>query len=572
MLEELRIENLAVIPGAEIVFAPGLNVISGETGAGKTILAQAIALLLGVRADSGLIRPDTDTATVEAVFSFPPGYFADLADVVELPEGEGLAVRRRLSREGHSRAFVGGRAANLSVLEQLTGRLMSFSAQHEHQRLMMASNQLDILDSFCGRELLDLRDEYQALFDRRREIVRAFEESSNDVEARMREAELLKFQLEELDAAALVEDEEEELLRRRKALQRSGELKEVSAEAAALLGGIEGGSGSGEDIMAAISAARGRLESLSGVDRDLDEIAARLERTFFELEDLGSVCRDYHEGLLTDPELLAEIEERLDLIAQLKRKYGTSIREVIAYADGAQKRLASLQATEADHTALDAELAEAEAELVGLAKSMSRLRHEAAGRLAGEVESHLRDLSFADCGFQARLSGGEQEGGVQACMLTRSGADEMGFFVSLNPGMPATPLKETASGGELSRILLSVKCAVSAAGDAATLVFDEIDAGIGGETGSAVGAKLKQLARDAQVICITHLPQIACFADAHFAVMKGVDAAAGETVTEVERLEGDEVVDELCRMMGSRPDDGKARAHAESLINKAATV
>ncbi len=196
MLEELRIENLAVIPGAEIVFAPGLNVISGETGAGKTILAQAMALLLGMRADSGLIRPDADSANVEAVFSFPPRCFADLADAVELPgEDDVLAVRRRLSRAGQSRAYVGGRAANLSLLGQLTGRLMAFSAQHEQQRLMMASKQLEILDGFCGTQLLDMRDEYQALFDRRLEIVKALDALGKDDDARRREAELLRYQL-----------------------------------------------------------------------------------------------------------------------------------------------------------------------------------------------------------------------------------------------------------------------------------------------------------------------------------------------------------------------------------------
>ncbi len=338
-----------------------------------------------------------------------------------------------------------------------------------------------------------------------------------------------------------------------------------------MLSGSEGVAGDA-DVMGALAGARARLDALKGVDERLDEAAARLERAFFELEDLGRDCRDYNEGLASDPALLEEVEQRLDLLSQLKRKYGTSIREVINYAEEAGVRLQALESSEADSRSLDAELEQNEAELLELARSLRKLREKAAPGLAAEVESHLRDLAFSDCSFEVRLRPREGDGGLGAGALSRSGADDIEFYVRLNPGMPATPIRETASGGELSRIMLSVKCAVASPGEAATLVFDEIDAGIGGETGSAVGAKLKRLARGSQVICITHLPQIASYADAHFSVTKTVDDSAGETVTAVRRLEGGEVVDELCRMMGSRPGDGKARAHAENLIRKAAAV
>lgn len=561
MLSELHIENLAVISGVDLTLAPGLNVITGETGAGKTILAHAIALLLGSRAETGLIRPGAGEASVEAVFTLPPGYFADLADSIDIPNDEQLIVRRRLARDGRSRAFIGGRSVSLTVLEQLTSRCLKFSAQHDQRRLMMASHQLDILDSFGGKELIDLREEYTLLYDRRAQLLARREELSRDSQALAREAELLKFQIEEIEASGLVPGEDDELALERERLLRARELK----EAALTVSGILGASGEEGGFMDALAEARVRLESVAGVDRELDKISQQLQNSFYELEETGRAARDYAEAVDLDAGRLTEIEERLELISQLKRKYGPTIEEVLKFADSARQRLALLTSAEADRSGLEDDLKKTTSTAIELALKLRHLRQKAAKELEAQAGVHLQDLAFHDCGFEVRLFPLEGEKKPPAASLTRSGLDAVEFYVSLNPGMPAAPLKETASGGELSRIMLAIKSTV-AVDEAVTLVFDEIDAGIGGETGSAVGAKLKKLADHSQIICITHLPQIACYADAHFSVIKS--SKGGKTVTRVTRLSKEDVVGELCRMMGSHPGNEKAREHAVSLLEK----
>lgn len=579
MLSELHIENLAVIDGAQMFFSPGLNVITGETGAGKTILAHAISLLLGVRADSSLIRPGASEATVEAVFRIPAGCFADLEGEIDIPEGEELAVRRRISRDGRSRAFVGGRTVTLAVLAELTGPLLAFSAQHEQRRMMMASRQLDILDDFAGNELAALLDEYTILYSRRAELATSLNDLGHDFESRQREAELLKFQLAEIEAAELIPGEDTELAAERERLGHARELREASGALGEALAGGDGGADSdgSEGLIDSLSLALSRLENVSGADGDLDGVTGRLQKVFYELEEIGRSAREYSESVQDDPVRLAEIEERLDLIGQLKRKYGEASEEtnagvvvaILAYAQRAADRLTELAGGLEGKPALEAELADIETEMIGQATAMSALRRDAALRLQEAAAEHLRDLAFNDCGFEVRLSQVRAEAAgsnINAGSLTPTGADAAEFLVQLNPGMPATALRETASGGELSRIMLAIKSAVSTSRDTATLVFDEIDAGIGGKTGAAVGAKLKSLSAGTQIICITHLPQIASCADASFRVLKLSEA--GKTTTSVEQLEGDARVDELCRMMGSSPEDKKARAHAASLLEE----
>jgi DNA repair protein RecN (Recombination protein N) len=565
-LSELHIENLAVIPDASIELSPGLNVITGETGAGKTILAHAISLLLGTRADSSMVRPDSGEAVVEAMFTVPEGFFSDLADSMDVPGGDEIVVRRRISRDGRSRAYVGGRVTSVAVLEQLTGRLLAFSAQHEQQRLMMAERQMDILDAFAGSVMADYRDEFALLYDRRGEIVARLEEIQEAGEANDREIQLLEFQVQEIEAASLVPGEDAALEQEMARLTHAGELKQVSASLANEIVTGEGDPG----LLDGLSQYLSLLGDKSHVDTEVASLAGRLRDSIMELEDLGREAQLYSESVVDDPARLQEVGERLELIGQLKRKYGPGVDEVIAHAAASSERIESLQGAVVDGITLERELAKIDGEMTELALRMRAERREAAGRLEEETERHLGDLSFIDCVFSVRLFEVEGENELTIDLMNRSGADKVEFFTRLNPGMPAAPLKETASGGELSRIMLAIKSAVSADSEVTTLVFDEIDAGIGGETGSAVGAKLKSLAADAQIICITHLPQIASFADTHFSVVKDIDRGGGTTRTMVRRVDGKNVVDELCRMMGSDPEDKKARAHAGSLLRKAA--
>lgn len=570
MLAELRIENLAVISSAELFLSSGLNVITGETGAGKTILANAISLLLGARGGSGLVRPAAEEASIEAVFTAPEGFFSDLAAEIDIPSGEDLIVRRRLSREGRSRAYLGGRAVNLSVLEQITGRLLAFSAQHEQRQLMMASRQLDIVDTFAGEDLFGLKEKFARLYDERSLLLKQIEELGKSSEAHLKEAELLRFQLQEIEAVALMPGEDVELEAERRRLLNFKELQEAAASLATMLGG----DGGGEGLIDTLSSSLSRIRQAADIDEGLGELASRLEAGFYELEDIGRAAHAYSASVDSDPGRLAEIEERLDLLNALKRKYGASIEEVNLYAEAAETKLARFSDTFQERPRLENELKARELEMAALAQKMRRLRLDAAAALASRTEKHLEELAFSRCRFEARLiplegaapdSDALPERLAAAC--TRTGSDAVEFLFSPNPGMPLKPVRETASGGELSRIMLAIKSSAPAGQDSVTMVFDEIDAGIGGATGLAVGSKLKSLAGSSQIICITHLPQIACFAGAHFSVLK--ESGANVTQTRVLPLQEEEIIDELCRMMGSKPEDVEAREHARSLKQKA---
>jgi len=566
LLAELNIRNLAVIPDASIRFEPGLNVITGETGAGKTLLARAIALLLGSRADSGMIRPGEDEAFVEAVFD-TEGMTAAVPGLDLIP-GEALSVSRRLLPGGRSRAYVCGRGATVAVLRELASGLMAFSAQHEQRSLMMADRQADILDTYAGSEVTDMREEYRLLYEQRLEAAARLEALTQDSRLRQRELELLEFQLAEIKAAGARAGEDGELEREKTMLLKAAELKSAAgALGEALLDGA-----GGDSVKEQLSRLLPALQESAEIDAGVESIAGRLQDCVFELEDLGREARDYAGAVVDDPQRLQEVEERLELLAQLKRKYGPSLEEVLSYGEAAAVKLETAAACDSDETSLREELDRTEAELVSLALELRQARRKAAVRLEDEAQGHLGELAFDSTLFSISLKQLEGDDALGVDHLTASGADLVEFLVSFNPGMPAAPLADTASGGELSRVMLAVKSAISGSAGAPTLVFDEIDAGIGGETGTAVGQKLKGLAAGSQVICITHLAQIACFADAHFSVIKNSAAASGVTETGVRRLDGEGIVDELCRMMGSDPSDSQARGHAASLLERSASV
>lgn len=566
MLAELHIENLAVIPDASIEFKPGLNVITGETGAGKTLLAHAISLLLGKRADSSMIRPGAEEAVVEAVF-WIDGDVARIAADVEMAPGEALAVKRKVTRDGRTRAYVGGRGATVSLLRELTAGMLAFSAQHEHRSLMMAGQQLEIVDLYAGRGHIDLRDEYYLLFEQRRDMSERLMEMERDAASRIRERELLEFQAVEIEAANIRPSEDEELVAERKRLLNASDIKETAGS----LGQALAGNGESEGIKDALSALLPALREMAGIDPGFEKLAGRLEDCIFELEDLGREAGNYAEGVTVDPERLADVEARLDILDRLKRKYGSSLDEVLGLASAAAAKISAIDDDNRDEQSLREKLKETDAQLVELAFKLRRQRTEAAARLERDTAENLADLAFSDCDFNIAISPVEGDSSLAVEDLERTGADSVEFMVRLNPGMPEAPLKDTASGGELSRIMLAIKSAISGESDVATLVFDEIDAGIGGETAIMVGQKLKRLAEASQVICITHLPQIACFADAHFAVTKRSRARDGVTQTVVKPVSGSGIVDELCRMMGSDPSDASARGQAENLLGKAAS-
>lgn len=555
MLLELRVENLLLIERAELRLGEGLNAITGETGAGKTMLAHALDLLLGGKPRPGIVRPGAPEAYVEGVFALPPGLLDDagLDELRErLPEGEEeIVLARRVVEDGPTRAYVQGRAASAADLRELGGRLLSFYGQHEHRRLAVSSTQLEALDGFCGPKHLVAREEFAAAHAQVLELEQRLEELRARTGASERERDLLAYELEEIDALGPHVAEKEELLATSERLRALDGLRGAAgagAEAVAPDGGEPG-------VAALLADAERLADAVQGADPELDSLAARLRTLRIDAEELGVDMRRYESGLEADPGRLEEVEVRLDLYERLERKHGGSVEQVLAHAEHCRAELALLEDTGAALGRIEAELATARADADSRAKALSAARVKAAPRLAKAVLAELDDLAMEGAAFEVRLEPRESR--------SRSGDERVEFLISPNAGVAPQPLRETASGGESSRVMLALM-SVANAGGQATLVFDEVDAGIGGQTARVVGEKLRRLADSRQVLCITHLPQIASLAQRHFSIEKEQDGKLARAF--VERLEGEGVIEELCRMLGADTSDGGARKHAEELL------
>jgi DNA repair protein RecN (Recombination protein N) len=554
VLLELRIENLLLIERAELRPGAALTAITGETGAGKTVLAHAFDLLLGGKPRPGIVRPGAREAYVEGVFELPPGLL-DHPELEDLRERIGeeldeLVLARRVSAEGRTRAFVQGRSATAADLGALGGRLVAFFGQHEHRRLMLASAQLDLLDGFCGRAHLDLRGrvaaEHRAVGALERSVVELRERAGT----RDRDLDLLAFEIGEIEALDPSEAERAALAAER------GRLQQMDGLLAAAGGGAEAIAPEGDGGVAMLLAEAERLaQSVSGADPALDSLARRLAAIRLESEDLGAELRRYADSLEADPGRLQEVEERLELYERLERKHGGSVEAVLAHAERCRAERDRLERAEVETERAEAELAEARGELERLAAELGEARRAAAPKLASRVRTELEALSMEGAAFDVVL---ERRAGIGP-----TGSQSVELMLAPNPGVPAAPLRETASGGELSRVMLALMT-VAGMGESRTLVFDEVDAGVGGQTARAVGERLRALGDTRQVLCITHLPQIAALAGAHFRIEKSAGRTAA--LTTVEALERDGVVEELMRMLGAESGDRAARRHAEELL------
>jgi DNA repair protein RecN (Recombination protein N) len=572
MLHELRVENLLLIERAELRLGPGLNALTGETGAGKTVLAHAIDLLLGGKARPGIVRPGAAEAYVEGVFALPEELRAELGDLLA-PDADEVVLARRVSAEGRTRAYLGGRSATAADLRLAGGALLSFYGQHEHRKLTLASAQLDILDGFCGPEQAARRADCAAAHAGVREAAAALEALQARAGARDRELDLLVWELEEIERADPSEAEEADLVAERERLRHLEGLRGAAAGGLAALAGEDGGelggggsgggafdagNGAAGGAAAALAAAAASLEAMRGVDAALDVLADRAQALALEADDLTAELRGYGEGIEAAPGRLDGVEERLALFDRLKRKHGGTIEAVLEHARECAQRRAELEGAEEALEEGGRRLEAARGVLAEQAAALHDARAAAGPRLADAVRERLAELAMEGASFSVGLSPREAPG--------PAGADEVEFLIAPNPGVPAGPLRETASGGELSRVMLALMSVAAAAG-AATLVFDEVDAGIGGQTARAVGEQLRALAEGRQVICITHLPQIASLADRHFTIVK--DASGATALTTVTELDRGAVVGELVRMLGADETDVAARRHAKELLRAA---
>jgi DNA repair protein RecN (Recombination protein N) len=560
MLRELRIENLLLIERAELRFGAGLNAITGETGAGKTVLAHSLDLLMGGKAKAQIVRPGAAEAWVEGVFDLPEGLL-DEPELVELAErlpagADEVVLGRRVSAGGRTSAFVAGRAATAADLKLLGGRLLAFFGQHEHRKLTISSAQLEILDGFAGAEHLETRRLYREAHREHGRLIAELAELHEAEGSRERDLDLYRYELSEIEEVAPDPEERTEMAGERERLRHAEGLRDAAAGAHA---GLAGADEDGGGAAAALAQAESLLQGAAGLDPGFDAIAERVTALAVELGDVGAELRDYAEGLEADPATLGAIEERLEAIDRLERKHGGSVEAVLEHGDRCRAEIARLEGAEVRGAEAEAALATAEKLRQKLGERLSIGRAEAAAPLEKQVAVELDKLSMTGATLAVVLEPHPDGYGAD-------GRETVELRVAPNPGIEAAPLRDAASGGELSRVMLALS-GLGRAANTGTLVFDEIDAGIGGNTARVVGERLKALGKDHQVVCITHLPQVASLADVHFRLEK--DVTDGRSLASVDRLDGEGVVEEIRRMLGGESSDEAATQHARELLKVA---
>ena len=567
MLTELAIRNFAIIDRLQLAFGEGLTIVSGETGAGKSILIGALSLLLGDRAATDMIRASAEAAVVEAAFDLRARPAVQETLRSQGFEGEGdLVIRRIISRSGRSRAYVNGQLASLGALAEIGGTLVDICGQHAHQALLNPDNHVDLLDAFGG--LLPRREAYAEAFREHQALGAALREWEEKRRHRGEREDLLRFQSRELADAALRPGEDAALQEERRVLLHIQKLLELASRAQGALYAEKG------CILEELQQVVNAVGEIRKIDGTLPLAPADLEGPYYQLEEAARVLRDYQGRLAPDPERLEEVESRLERIGRLKRKYGATIEEMLRRQAEMEAELAQAASLAEDVAAAEQALAAAEQRLAAEAAALSRLRREAAGRLEQAVVSEIQSLRMPHAVFTISFQQGaageaapEPEAGAASPAFGPKGCDEVLFYLSTNPGEPPKPLHRIASGGELSRILLAMKKVLAETDPRGTIVFDEVDSGIGGATAEVVGRVLREVARRHQVLCITHLPQIACCGERHYRVVKEVGGK--RTTTRVEPLSREERVEEISRMLGGIAVTEKTRAHAREMLGAA---
>ena len=554
MLAELRIVNFALIEQLSLQFQPGFTVLTGETGAGKSLLIDAIALLVGGRASTDQIRSGEDEAQLEAAFvlsdTHPLLQRLRLQEVISQNESE-LILRRVLSRSGRHRVYVNGNLCPLRVLEELGGTLIDIHGQHEQQSLLAAAKQLDALDGF-GR-LYELRGRYEQAYEGWKDLQTQLDALQNDVIDRARREDMLRFQAQEIEQAGLSSDEEERLSSERQRLVHAHRLRELAHEAHVELQADE------QAVLTRLGKIGRTLAELGQIDPAMGDCEQTATESAIPLKELARRLRDYAQRLEADPDRQTVVEDRLDLIQRLKKKYGGSIEAVMATGRRAQEELRLLDNHQERTTELTAQLDEEAHRLRMLAQQLSKKRTDAAKRMTTSVGAELAALKMEQAIFQVAVSIDESLEG-----LGPAGRDRVEFLLSSNPGEPPRPLNRVASGGELSRIMLALKTVLAEMDQVPVLVFDEIDTGVGGAVAAAMGTRLRKLGSFHQVFCITHLPQVASQAEHHLLVEKGLDSQ--RTSTSVRVLKGMGREEEIARMLSGPTITKKVRETAAELI------
>jgi DNA repair protein RecN (Recombination protein N) len=564
VLVELRLENYAVIDNAAVEFASGLNLLTGETGAGKSILIDALALLLGDKASSDVIRTGAERAVVSAVFECEGEAENAIERILEhngLDESKdgSLIVRREIAAGGKGRAFVNNQAATVAVLRQLAPHLAAIHAQNESILSFDAAARLELLDQFAGSNVEPVAAAYEAWKGIRGRI-QDLERGEQD---KLRLVDLWLFQKREIEEARLQSGEDEQLETEKRVLGNAEKIYNAAMQAFDLLYEGDG------STTASMRAAQKQIEELARYEPKFQEALAALETARISVEDVGATVRDYAGGIHASPEHLAEVEDRLALLDRLKRKYGPALDDVIAFGADVAHKLSEIENKDEILRELRADLVKVAEEYLRTSLALSKKRQDSARKLEKLVESEINDLAMRS-GFRIEMAASEQEANWSA-----NGIDQVVYMIATNPGEPMRQLEHIASGGELSRVMLALKVSVGAETVPATknrrerhtprtMVFDEIDTGIGGRAAEAVGKKLKELARANQVLCVTHLPQIATFADHHYVIEK--KERNGRTRASIRPIVGEERTEEIARMLSGAKLTDTSRKHAEQMI------
>jgi DNA repair protein RecN (Recombination protein N) len=567
MIEEIRISSLGVIDESVLELGEGLTVITGETGAGKTMLVTALGLLLGGRADTGAVRTGARAARVEGVVRTD----AALEEIAEELGGEveagQLLLGRQVSAEGRSRAFLGGASVPASALSRVGEVLVAVHGQSDQHRLLRPEAQRDALDAFAGADLAAVLGRYRAGFIRLREVEADLREVLGSARERAREADVLRLGLEEIEAVDPQTGEEQSLATEESRLGFADTLRTAAETAREALSSDQ----DSPDALGAVAGARRALESVREHDPEAAALADRLAEVSYLLVDVAADVASYSTGVETDPARLSSVSERRAALTALTRKYGETVDEVLEWSRDAAQRLANLDGSDERIAELRAERTQLRATLAGDAARLSTLRRKAGTRLSSTVTDELHSLSMPHARFEVRLGSVEDEHGLEIgsarVHFTSTGVDEVELVLAANTGSEPRPLSKGASGGELSRVMLAIEVALADTRPVPTFVFDEVDAGVGGKAAVEIGKRLAALARSSQVLVVTHLPQVAAFADRHVVVRKSSDGTV--TTSGLDALDDAGRVQELSRMLAGLEESDTAMAHAQELLEVA---
>lgn len=560
MLQQLEIQNIALIDKLSLEIESGLNVLTGETGAGKSILIDSINAVLGGRVTKDIIRNGREKAVIEAVFEYNNTYIDEMLEQLGIEAEEGnIILFREISLSGKNTCRINGRLVNVSVLKQIGELLLDIHGQHDNQSLLNTETHIELLDAFGGDDIQKIKGEYTALFQQYKGIMSKLQELTGDKGEIARRMDMLQFQIDEIKSAKLKPGEDESLDKKRQILSNSEKIMNSLIACYELL---NEGTGSNKSVLYNSNKALHELSNVTRFDEGMIPVSEKLESVIYQLEDICEELRSKRDDAEFNPMELSSIEERLDVITRLKRKYGATIPEILGFLKNSQEEYEKLQQSESLSAELNKTLAEVKVKLFASAERLNQERNKCSQILEKNIKSELEDLEMKNASFKVNIIFNER-----ADSFHKNGLDTVEFLISSNVGEPLKPLSKIASGGEMSRIMLAIKTILANVDSIPTLIFDEIDTGISGKAAQRVGEKLAIISKTHQVLCVTHLSQLACMADHHLLIEKYTDGDS--TFTTLRKLDKEGKIREIARIIGGSDITSLAVRHADELLSSA---